>query len=35
MGGKVIVSSVLGQGAEFKIKLNTKCLQNVNYKLFG
>ena len=35
MGGKVMVSSVLGKGAEFKIKLHTKCLQKVNYKLFG
>ena len=25
MGGKVLVSSEIGQGAEFKIKLSTKC----------
>ena len=26
MGGNVTVSSKLGQGAEFKIKLKTKCI---------
>ena len=26
MGGKVVVSSEIGHGAEFKIKLNTKCI---------
>ena len=33
MGGKVSVSSVLNQGAEFKIKLITKCQQPENYKM--
>ena len=30
MGGSVTCTSELGQGAEFKIQLNTKCLQIVN-----
>ena len=33
MGGKVNVSSVLGDGAEFRIILNTKSNQKVNYKM--
>ena len=33
MGGKVYVKSVQGDGAEFIIKLTTKCKQKVNYKM--
>ena len=33
MGGNVNVSSVLGDGAEFKINLNTKSNQKINYKI--
>ena len=30
MGGLVTVSSVLGEGTKFKIKLSTKCNQKIN-----
>ena len=33
MGGKVSVSSVLGEGAVFKIKLSTKSIQKTNFKM--
>ena len=31
MGGSVTVSSVLGEGAQFKIQLTTKCIQKVAF----
>ena len=31
MGGEVKCSSVVGEGTEFKINLNTNCIQMINF----